>query len=246
MSTMQASPQLSPQDFASQTVTQDAMGRLGHGALTAFGLGAAGRGLLGLYQMLKRKRDDEEEPPRSLILQLPVAPKTAQATTPMDTWWFPPAMVGTGVAAGLGGYKLLDYILDKRRKSQLKTELDQSRSEFNEAMLDQYNGMPKTAAERAGQELNKLYEIVAPELEKRGTNLLGLYLAAYGLPTLAAGGYLGYQAARSRSQKAVLEAAARKRQTERYQNTPAEIFAVPTPVGSKPLDQDDLDQEAAA
>jgi hypothetical protein len=53
--------------------------------------------------------------------------------------WYVPA-VGAGVVGGsIGGYKLMDWIMNKKRKADLKGELDDAKREYQEALVDMYD-----------------------------------------------------------------------------------------------------------
>lgn len=53
--------------------------------------------------------------------------------------WYMPA-VGAGVVGGtLGGYKLMDWLLNRKRKADLKGELDDAKKEYQEALVDMYD-----------------------------------------------------------------------------------------------------------
>lgn len=76
--------------------------------------------------------------------------------------WYVPA-VGAGVVGGsIGGYKLMDWIMNKKRKSDLKGELDDAKKEYQEALVDMYD--PKrikllkrgSAAESLARDLHEL------------------------------------------------------------------------------------------
>lgn len=56
------------------------------------------------------------------------------ATSPTAKWWHAPAMLGTGVAAGVGGWKLVDWLADKRRDQAGDADLNAAKQEYEDAV----------------------------------------------------------------------------------------------------------------
>ncbi len=53
--------------------------------------------------------------------------------------WYMPA-IGAGAIGGVaGGYKLMDWVLNKKRKADLRGELDDAKREYQEALVDMYD-----------------------------------------------------------------------------------------------------------
>lgn len=76
--------------------------------------------------------------------------------------WYIPA-VGAGAVGGLaGGYKLMDWIMNKKRKADLKGELDDAKREYQEALVDMYDPQKirllkrGSAAEALARDLHEL------------------------------------------------------------------------------------------
>jgi hypothetical protein len=128
---------------------REALRDVGQLGLTALGVGAGARGLLGLHQLLFGRRPTRHKAGPAL-LPLPVpgrehtehgAPRAKAAAVTMMSGlpWYRPAAVMAGLG-GLGlGWKGLDAVLDRRRKAESEHELDEARREFHEALLSQYD-----------------------------------------------------------------------------------------------------------
>lgn len=85
--------------------------------------------------------------------------------------WYIPAIAGGGLAAGLGGYKVMDWLMNKKRKSDLKAELDDARTEFHGALMDEYDPNKVKLLKAAGAgtlagDLDRLADLVVGQ-EKR-------------------------------------------------------------------------------
>jgi heme exporter protein D len=190
-------------------VKSDALRDVGNLGMVSAGVGAAGAGLAGLVNLLKRVK---QKPPRSgpALLPLPYPVEPAEmpakmkfgsflggdaATSKAGLPWYGPAMVGVGVA-GLGaGWKGIESLLAARRQRETDTELDSARREFHDALLAQYDkplpAHPALAAEaplrKAGRALDAAYDKFEDALaggEKRAVdwgNAGGAALGGYGV-----------------------------------------------------------------
>jgi len=83
--------------------------------------------------------------------------------------WYIPA-VGAGAVGGLaGGYKLMDWVLNKKRKSDLKGELDDAKREYQEALVDMYDPQKikllkrGSAAEALARDLHELATLMTKQ-----------------------------------------------------------------------------------
>ena len=160
-------------------------------------------------------------------------PKPGPTSKP-GLWWYMPSMLGAGALGGYGGWKLIDHILDKRRRQEINDEVDESRNEFQEALLSQY----KTGSDsELGVALDELYaqmhkeafdinSIVSPDTRGRA---LGAY-ATYAIPSSILGYLLVKGLADRGSRSKILEKAQRRRALKQQQVRPAELYAVPTPI----------------
>lgn len=152
-------------------------------------------------------------------------PFADRASSPENSPFFIPAAVGVGAVGVGGGWKLTDWLLQKRRKSQMQTELDDARREYQDALL---SGQKQAGAD----ELDAAFDV----LEKRGwgvadsvNNALGGYLTAVGLATAGAG-YGTYKWTKSRGQGALLNKALEERARQLWSRTQQPVYAVPKPV----------------
>lgn len=137
------------QQAVASNLKQDAMSDIGRLALATAGVGAAGRGAVGLYNMFKRSMRPKKKPSNQLSLPYPVAPEKAGsylgdlakgdvATTKSGIPWYGPAMMMAGLG-GLGaGWKGVDHVLNKRRARERDNDLSAARQEFHDALMGQY------------------------------------------------------------------------------------------------------------
>ena len=138
-----------------------------------------------------------------------------------------PASLGVTGGGLYGGWKLMDWLLDKRRKSDLTAEVDKAKQDYETALLSQY----KTAGS-LNDELDQLFDAC----EKRGGpvadilgGLTGAALAGMGGIGLLSG-LATYNITDKRS-KTKLLARARQQQLQRLRaKRPAVIYAQPTPM----------------
>lgn len=160
-------------------------------------------------------------------------PKPGPTSKP-GLWWYMPAMLGAGTLGGYGGWKLIDHILDKRRRQEIDDEVDESRNEFQEALMSQYK---RGSDSELGVALDELYNkmnkealdldsIVSPDTRGRA---LGAY-ATYAIPSSILGYLLVKGLADRGSRGKILEKAQRSRALKQQQSRPAELYAVPTPI----------------
>ena len=152
-----------------------------------------------------------------------------------------PGMAAASAGGAYGGYKLMDYLLQKRRKSQGTTEEEKARQEYEQALLDQQKS-------KLGQVLDDVFDL----LEKQGdspevpapapvgppSNPLhphnlgamggGYLLTAGGIAAIAAA--MAYNATKKRSEGELLRKAYEKHQREQAAIHPAPIYAKPVRV----------------
>jgi len=221
-------------------------------ALLGAGVAGTARGGQGLWNLLTRS--GKKLRTRSSVAHLPVPyrpsfkdeqDKTAADKQAIDTpkpgvtskpglWWYMPSMLGAGALGGYGGWKLIDHVLDKRRRQEIDDEVDESRNEFQEALISQYKRGSDSALGVALDELyNKMNKesfdldsIVSPDTRGRA---LGAY-ATYAIPSSILGYLLVKGLADRGSRGKILEKAQRNRALKQQQSRPAELYAVPTPI----------------
>ena len=151
-----------------------------------------------------------------------------------------PMSVGAAAAGIGGGWKLTDWLMDKRRTAQTEEELHKAKQDFQAALIAQAQASRVKRAgdeETTGDKLDRLFDL----LEKRAgsENMMdyvawpvGLYQLAAG--TLAAGaGYGTYQWARNRSQSKLLQKALQERARRMWQQSLQPVSVVPVRVPRK-------------
>ena len=146
--------------------------------------------------------------------------------------------IGGGSIAGLGGYKMHDIIIDKMRKDELKTQLDQARMEYEQALR------PKQANDDSlGSDLDELYDEMckcssgdsAGLDDSAGVdarNLLGRIGGGYSLYALltgALGAGASYNHFKKKQRRSLLESAQEKRRRQQFDRSPTPLFARAVP-----------------
>jgi len=147
-------------------------------------------------------------------------------TNPAAKWWQGPAMIGGGLAAGAGGWKLVDWLADKHRAGIADEDLNAAKQEYEQAIQGLH---PKVAC------LNEAREIIRKTAEGgmdalvtypwarnalknvagAGAGSLATIAAVTGVPT----GILAYQYARNTSDsKALQEALLARRRAQQLRN----------------------------
>ena len=236
---------------------QDAWNRMLSMLLVGGGLGAGARGLVSLRDAFRKKPtvDPQSTVPETIPIILPQRQKTAddllgaRADGGMNYWEYP---VGMSAGAGglMGGWKLMDWLMDKRRKASMQAELDRAQADYQQALRDDVNAASVVKSASTEPSLDTIYDHLQDEqkvashfeqlaangaldwlLEKRSNNLSGLlhgvggtYLTAL----LLAGGLSGlgmYQRTRSAQEADDLNKRRRLSRT-----APQPLMAVPAPV----------------
>ena len=147
---------------------------------------------------------------------------------------FPAALAG-----GYAGFKGMDAFLDKRRKQQKQTEIEQVKQQYMDALRGKYASTAELGDDfdaAADVELEKIANLDAPappaaleralpipRLDHFAGQYAGFNLAA-ALAAAMAGGYLGYNHANKNSRRKLMEEALRRRAAS--QNDPPQpIYA---------------------
>lgn len=163
---------------------RDSWNKIMHvGGLSLAG-GVGVRGLMGLLGLAKRslKEKDEDEARTGLtkvtIPRLKAAeedlidPKMfrgkdySKLKIPQGAEWghYLPGMVVAALGGSYGGWKLMDKVLDTRRKKEVEDELSGAKQDFQSALLSHRRGpkmaAEKSAAHRLGEELDSLFHRV--------------------------------------------------------------------------------------
>jgi hypothetical protein len=229
---------------------QEAMNNVGTLGLTALGVGAAARGAVGLYHILRNnfgKPKRTRSGPALLSLPYPVAKEALDLDTNVTRVgglpWYGPAMMATGLA-GLGvGWKGVDMVLKRRAKKDREAQLAAARQQFHDSLVSQYDkpyaatgpfgkaAADKTHRSELGYQLDRLYNAVTEKVATFGDEM-GQLAGGYGMAggTLAfLTGAIVYDKMKKRQQRAILEKALQKRERRRFAQQPTEITAVPEP-----------------
>jgi hypothetical protein len=225
------------------------MNRVLAALVTGAGLGMGTRGIMGFKNLMRPRPavDMQSSIPVNVPIHLPHEDdmdSQMMAKSAIDTYWEMPAGVAAGAGGLYGGWKLMDWIMSKRRKQRMGSELDTAKRQYEQALKDQYSSamMSKTAAapgatldavfdkvndpEHQAAHLEKvafLKSITGPidQAAKLGTNA---YLTA--LMAITGGAGLGaYSWTKSRSKAKALERAVNKRRQMRA--APQPIMAIP-------------------
>jgi hypothetical protein len=251
------------QSANSAGLRSEALGDIRNLFLTSLGAGLVGRGGVGLVNTLMRNRQRKQKTgPTLLSMPYPAEPKIANwltdglagdsASTKGGIPFYYPGMTAAGLA-GIGlGWKGLDAVLEKRRKSEREQELGQARQQFHDALMSQYTQPVKTpgalinksAAEqttmtKVGSALDKVWEKCSQALDTVTSkeafdipNALGASAGAYGayagLTGLMSGAFI-YDKMKKRSRGAILDKAMQRRRRREFMQRPTEIFATPEP-----------------
>ncbi len=243
---------VSPTEAASGLLKQDLMKNLGSLGLTALGVGAGARGIMGLYNLMRRRSvgsNMRQVKPVPVDVPYPVKQKQASfeavkkffggdyAQTMGQIPWAMPAAAAVGLG-GVGlGWTALDGVLDKRRKAQVEDEVATARQEFDQALMSQFD-KPKTAAEELSVELDKMFDAAQQTTpEKRAFleeaagplgSIAGAGMTVAGLGSLAAAMAV-YNAVKKRNNDSILESAQKRRQRRNYTLNPTPLWARPVP-----------------
>lgn len=241
-----ANPADAAHALINQQQSSEALSNMRNLALLTLGVGAAGRGGLGLLSLFKPSKPKPRTGPVALPLPYP-----AEKAAAMPAWYMP-GMAAAGLG-GLGiGWAAVDKLMSRQRDSENDERLEAARQQFHDALLSQYQSptsmtmrMPKAAADatmqEVGQTLDRIWEkFAAVALEKTAidwdavtNNTLGGYGTYAGLSALLGGAWM-YDRASKRSRRAVLEKALRGRQQAEFAKSPPPIYATPEPVTALP------------
>lgn len=147
-----------------------------------------------------------------------------KADTASQGAWGIPATYGAipaALAALYGGYKLTDYILDKRRKATSEDDLASAKEEYEAALSD------KKASADIDADFDLIAENAVSGVEKQSTALQtagGLY-GAYGILAALTAGIPAYTFFKNRSKREMISRALAERQSKRYGQGIRPIYA---------------------
>ena len=241
---------------ASSQSAKNRTGQIIQGLLLAGATGAGLRGMVGLNRMAKEvtprpsktvdmevpfpvAKEEEEEKLASesevvdrFFDNLNFGPKSEpQATHNTGVPWYIPSMMLGLPAAGVAGWKGMDAIFDKQRKSRSRRQLAKAKEDYEEELLGSY----KQGSDSAVDKLDKAFESFekAAAFENVSGQLKGL-LATYALLSGPAAYMYVNDKMKKNSQKAILEKAVKERSRRAAQQQPLELYATPKPVEIEP------------
>ena len=174
-----------------------------------------GKGLFGGSNWLTTPRETG-----SVLKWLP----WVKADTASQGAWGIPATYGAipaALAALYGGYKLTDYILDKRRKATSEDDLASAKEEYEAALRD------KNASADIDADFDLIAENAVSGVEKQSTALQtagGLY-GMYGILAALAAGIPAYTFFKNRSKRELISRALAERQEQRHGQGIRPIYA---------------------
>ena len=153
--------------------------------------------------------------------------KGEYAETTKGVPWAIPAAVGAGAGGLYGGWKLMDYVLDQRRKQNLDEELETAKAEYEAAL----SGADKEAADGSlAADLDQLYDNISEYGEKAaaswpelGGQAAGVYGAGAGVGALVMA-LLGYKQGRKKQRRRILARAQARKRREEYQRRPDPLY----------------------
>jgi hypothetical protein len=143
--------------------------------------------------------------------------------------WAIPAAVGAGAGGLYGGWRLMDYLLDRRRKANLDDELETAKLEY-EAALARSSDDKEASDDSLGDDLDTLFNNIDEYGEKAaaswpeiGGQAMGMYGTAAGVAALLAA-ILGHKYGKKRQRKKVLESAQARKRREEYKRRPDPLY----------------------
>jgi len=192
-----------------------------------------------LLQRAEQARSEHDDDDSKWVVHKYAEDFTPGVTNKSNLWWYMPAMLGAGALGGVGGWKLIDKILDNRRRKEIDDEVDASRGEFQNALVSQYK---QGSDSELGVALDELYlkmqkaakagdwldpnTYFTPDQVGRGK---GMY-ATYAIPSALLGYLFVKKMADKGSRRQIIEKAQRRRALKQQRARPAELYAVPSPI----------------
>jgi len=149
--------------------------------------------------------------------------------TALGAWGVPATYGAVPAALGAlyGGYKLTDYILDKRRKATIDQELDAAQKSYDQAIAGQDK---QAAAVIVDDMFDRMADIATTESAdtvkqaNAGQMLLGGY-GLYGVLSALAAGVPSYKFFENRSKREMIAKALRQRQEKKFGQGIRPIYA---------------------
>jgi hypothetical protein len=163
---------------------------------------------------------------------------------PLNAPWVLPATAAVVGGGAYGGYKLMDWLLAKRRKHELAQRLHAARDEYQRALGEGVGG--KMAAETAAtpaERLGRVFDMLAAQCQHEKTatpypfigdvpeKALGALLLV-NLGLAGAAGATTYHYTKQRNNVELLRKALRERARQRSSIRPEQLMAFPEPVAA--------------
>lgn len=175
------------QKLQSQAAQQAALRDVLNVSMLGLGAGAAGRSLLGLYNLTRRNISEPEETAAPVVTSLPYPYKRPQppveklafgesdppatptfdfggfskgnyAESKQQVPWHTSGMMLGGIGSTALGWGLVDKLLDARRRHEIEDETSQAEQEFQQALTAQYADGTKLAADSPGACLDEAFD----------------------------------------------------------------------------------------
>lgn len=159
-----------------------------------------------------------------------------------------PLSLGAAAAGTYGGWSLADWMLQKRRKAHVDSQLQQAKDEFQAALLSQAQAAEPQKRASADDPLSDRLDVLFDAMQKtaeeqtKQANVadvasvpFGMYLTALGL--LSGGSAYGmYNWTKNRSKAHLLDKALRERSRMLWQRAPQTVAAIP--VSPEPMPEE--------
>jgi hypothetical protein len=177
----------------------------------------------------KKKKDEDEE---VKVAEDDLWPSYTKGGIP----WYYPAVIGTGMAGAAGSWKLMDMLLDRRRRTAQEDELEGAQDEFEEALRGP-SGKQASGEPTLGSDLDALYDLLQEKkaagefIGELGGRAIGGYATYGGISALLAGLW-AYNLAKKSQKKTVLEKAKKERQRKTFERRPPSIEMFPSSAAS--------------
>lgn len=191
-----------------QAIQQEAINNIKRTFLASLGVGVGARGLMGMYNTIKRDLSPVSMPAaNTAVLPLPVPVSSFEAEekkrkkTASESWfeqflsgkksktiggipWSRPATVAAAIGGAGLGWKGVDHVLDQSRREEIEQEVKDAEKDFLQALISQYEQPVKLASEaslgeKLGQALDQLYN-QSKQANLDAETLAGESLGLYG------------------------------------------------------------------
>jgi hypothetical protein len=201
------------------------------------GLGAAGRGLQGVANLAKPKRNyspmTEIRAPMPYLAEEEDEEEVSKyAEAP---WWQIPAVAGAGAAGLYGGYKGMDMLLDNQRTKGHEDELEKAKKEFYQAMLERSQKQGSDDSQSLGGTLDRLFDAVQEKQSFAGlpswNEAKGGYATYVGASALISG-LMMHDMMQKKTRRSLMEKAKQERERKRFERTPPSVRLEPSAIAS--------------